>query len=185
MKHITNYSVEDHGIENAQYFAGDGVAYTRWDTCATGCGDTYNDALADALDDLATAEDCDSADLDRIESAERAGDDDDRDTVESVLAESTDDETDDGESDLHYYVTVYVSVRDDDDEPQEEDYILSPCGQLGGRTSVSQSGKCLGVFDDDGAALAFVRDHMETSKFWPNVWIMSDHGNAHLVDMSK
>lgn len=29
-----------------------------------------------------------------------------------------------------------------------------------------------------------VRLFMNREKFWPNVWFISDHGNAHLIDLS-
>jgi hypothetical protein len=30
-----------------------------------------------------------------------------------------------------------------------------------------------------------VRAYMERTQFWPNVWFISDHGNAHLMDLSE
>jgi len=30
-----------------------------------------------------------------------------------------------------------------------------------------------------------VRQYMERSQFWPNCWFISDHGNAHLMDLSE
>lgn len=30
-----------------------------------------------------------------------------------------------------------------------------------------------------------VRQYMERTQFWPNVWFISDHGNAHLMDLSE
>lgn len=30
-----------------------------------------------------------------------------------------------------------------------------------------------------------VRAFMKKDKFFPNVWFISDHGNAHLIDISK
>lgn len=32
---------------------------------------------------------------------------------------------------------------------------------------------------------AAVRQFMERSQFWPNCWFISDHGNAHLIDLSE
>jgi hypothetical protein len=64
-----------------------------------------------------------------------------------------------------------------DEEMLEEDYKLTPCGHLGGKTGVSQSGKFLGEFDDNESALAFVRERMEQEQFWPDIWWVSDHGN--------
>jgi len=64
----------------------------------------------------------------------------------------------------------------------EDDYQLTPCGHLGGRTAVSQYGKCIGEFPDNSAALAHVSAHMEANKFWPGIWWVSDHGNAWQID---
>lgn len=64
-----------------------------------------------------------------------------------------------------------------DDEPAEGDYVLSPCGPLGGRTAVSVIGEgFLDDFADDDAAEAFVRDRMKTEGFFPNVYTQDDHG---------
>ena len=68
-------------------------------------------------------------------------------------------------------------------EPTEGDYTLSPCGRLGGKTAVGiVGGKFLGEFADDETALAFVADHGTRAQFFPAVWNVSDHGNAHLVE---
>lgn len=53
MKKITDYSVIDHGVENSQYFQGCGVAFTKFEDVSTGIGDTYDQALDNALDSLA------------------------------------------------------------------------------------------------------------------------------------
>jgi len=36
--------------------------------------------------------------------------------------------------------------------------------------------------DDHKAAL---RAYMERTQFWPNVWFISDHGNAHLITLTE
>lgn len=36
------------------------------------------------------------------------------------------------------------------------------------------------TFFDEDAALRAIRARMERDKYWPNVWRISDHGNAHL-----
>lgn len=50
---ILEWSLEDHGIDNPQYFQGHGVSCTDWDDCATGCGDNPREAGEDALEQLA------------------------------------------------------------------------------------------------------------------------------------
>lgn len=73
----------------------------------------------------------------------------------------------------------------DDDEPGEEDYTLSDCGRLGANTAVGIVGSRFhSVFATDDEALDFIRERMEKVQFWPNVWRISDHGNAHRIDVS-
>jgi len=66
-------------------------------------------------------------------------------------------------------------------EPNEEDATISPSGPLGARTSASYGHKHLGVYDSEEDALAAIADAMRAANFWPNVWTISDHGNAHLI----
>jgi hypothetical protein len=40
----------------------------------------------------------------------------------------------------------------------------------------------IGPFSDYKAAL---RAFMDRVQFWPNAWFISDHGNAHLIDLSE
>jgi hypothetical protein len=42
--------------------------------------------------------------------------------------------------------------------------------------------KFLGRFDSVNAA---IRAYMDRVQFWPNCWFISDHGNAHLMDLSE
>jgi hypothetical protein len=68
----------------------------------------------------------------------------------------------------------------EEDEPVfEADIFLESTGTLGGKTSVSAEGKHLGDFSDDVEAIEFVKLWMEENKYWPNVWMVSDHGNIH------
>lgn len=45
--------VEDHGVDHCQYFPGAGLAFTDYEDCATGTGNTPREALEDALEALA------------------------------------------------------------------------------------------------------------------------------------
>jgi hypothetical protein len=66
----------------------------------------------------------------------------------------------------------------DDEEPEPGDYILTPCGHLGGKIAVSQvDGKFLGEFLEHKDAEKFIANHMNAESYWPNVWWISDHGN--------
>lgn len=67
-------------------------------------------------------------------------------------------------------------------EPEREDYCYGPSGVLGGVTQVWEyGGKHLGMFREEEDALQFIRDEMERTQYFPNVWFISDHGNAHLA----
>lgn len=50
---ITDYQITDYGIEHAQYFQGHGVSFTKWEHSTLGCGDTYAEALNDAMEQAA------------------------------------------------------------------------------------------------------------------------------------
>ena len=65
---------------------------------------------------------------------------------------------------------------------QDGDYILTPCGQLGGRTAVYQGGKMIGDFSETDLALGYIRLHMDLKLYWPNIWWESDHGNCWQID---
>jgi len=49
----TDYEITDYGIDNADSFQGHGTSFTRFEHCALGCGDSYGEALEDALDSAA------------------------------------------------------------------------------------------------------------------------------------
>lgn len=53
MKTITDYQIVDYGIENAQYFQGHGVSFTKYHYSSLGCGDDYRTAMEEALEDAA------------------------------------------------------------------------------------------------------------------------------------
>lgn len=63
MKRVKEFCVYFHGVEHEQYFQGHGVAFTRYTECATGIGNTPNEALEDCLEQLACAHDWDVEDL--------------------------------------------------------------------------------------------------------------------------
>jgi hypothetical protein len=73
---------------------------------------------------------------------------------------------------------------DEEHEPTEGDYTMTPTGPLGSLISVGQvEGKHLGTFATDDGARQFIRDRMEREQFWPNVWNVSDHGNWDLTEV--
>ncbi len=86
---------------------------------------------------------------------------------------------------------AYGDLDEDDkcddcvDSPEPGDYTITPCGSLGGMSGVGViEGKFIGEFDCDTEAIVAIRRIMDEEKFWPNIWIVSDHGNwtLHLED---
>ena len=74
-------------------------------------------------------------------------------------------------------------IGDDDDqcdgEPEEDDYVTEDHQRF------FQYGKlALTVAEGKPWASALVA-HMRHERFWPDVWWISDHGNAHLLDMCE
>jgi len=68
-----------------------------------------------------------------------------------------------------------------EEQPEEEDYIISNSGTLGGRTSVSiYGGKHLATFGDEEDAENFLRKRMDQESFYPRVWFFDDHGGYTL-----
>ena len=49
----TDYEITDYGIENTDYFQGHGTSFTKYEHCSLGYGDTYSEALDDALEQAA------------------------------------------------------------------------------------------------------------------------------------
>ena len=66
-------------------------------------------------------------------------------------------------------------------EPEEGDYTTED------HRHFYQFGKLVvTVPDDDGYDWrVFVSEHMEQEEYYPNVWFISDHGNAHLLTFAE
>lgn len=72
---------------------------------------------------------------------------------------------------------------DEYEGPSDGDYQINPVGQLGSKTAAGiVKGRYLGTFDTDEQALRAIREHGNRANYRPNVWNVSDHGNAHLVE---
>ena len=77
-----------------------------------------------------------------------------------------------------------MSMFNNNDEPCDEDIVLSSCGPLGSRTSAGQvAGEWIGEFRTTDDAISAVKAWMETNKFWPTVWYCSDHGNMSVMTL--
>ena len=53
MRTITDYEIINHGIEHSDYFQGCGTAFTGFTDVVTGIGNSEQEALGDAMDQLA------------------------------------------------------------------------------------------------------------------------------------
>ena len=95
MKKIEEYEILNHGVENSQYFQGCGTAYTEFTDKATGIGNTYSEALDDALESLAQ-NDWDVSTIDEQEEKPAK-----EETCEDVLGEESAEDT-------YWYVSVRV-----------------------------------------------------------------------------
>lgn len=62
-------------------------------------------------------------------------------------------------------------------EPTEDDYTT------GDHRKFYQNGKLVLDLDEDEDHKEKVKEHMEANQFWPNVWFISDHGNAHIMEL--
>lgn len=67
MKKIAEYKILDHGVEHCQYFEGCGVAFTEFDECFTGSGNSFKEALDDACEQMYQNEVADSKESHRLE----------------------------------------------------------------------------------------------------------------------
>lgn len=103
---IKEFEVIDHGIDHAQYFQGCGIAYTKFDRVATGCGENATEAFEDALEQIAM----DGFDVQPIEEsadgklftsieAQKA-------SVEAYLDKQQVPEEDREDCELYYYVSI-------------------------------------------------------------------------------
>lgn len=87
MKRIRDYKLEWQGVHYPDYFQGAGTAYTDWNVCFTGCGETAKEASEDALEQAAQ---CDY-DVENVE----------------IWGECND-ETVKAPEEAYHYVTIYL-----------------------------------------------------------------------------
>ena len=66
-------------------------------------------------------------------------------------------------------------------EPESHDCFFTSSGPLGSRTSVSINEKFIGEYSSQDDAEEAARCWIEDNNFYPNCWIVSDHGNYHLT----
>jgi hypothetical protein len=127
-----DFEWEDIGIDNSQYFRGRGVAYTSWDVVYVGTGDNPAEAASDALDQVAyswkitdeinnAAPDAEtpsaSAEVHEQIRNEAASEVDREDyetdeDYEAAVDEKAEEMLEMAESDLYYYVALYLREYD-------------------------------------------------------------------------
>lgn len=114
-KKVTEYQLVDHGVDGSQYFPGCGVAFTSFEHVATGCGDTFKEALDDCLESIAQ----DDVDAEALEALLIADGFDVNDESRSAIAECrkanghlSDEEFEDDSQDwdVYYYVSIRYNV---------------------------------------------------------------------------
>lgn len=71
-------------------------------------------------------------------------------------------------------------AEDAEEGPEPGDYLLSDTGPLGSRTMLTEhEGGFIGEYATREEAEEVIRARMEAEQFYPNVWVISDHGNIH------
>lgn len=114
-QHITAYEVSDLGINHPQYFPGFGTSLTPYTYSAVGIGDTYNEALSDALDMIAQSHDIANGELDIIEDIEKLPEaENSRTSVSMELTDGDEDEDDYAEDYPQYYVGIRYNLSDEE-----------------------------------------------------------------------
>lgn len=66
-------------------------------------------------------------------------------------------------------------MKDTFDAPEEGDYTTAD------HEHFYQFGKLVFVVSEEEEWPPTLKAHMNCEQFWPNVWWISDHGNAHLI----
>lgn len=111
--------------------------------------------------------------------------------LQAIIANSVpdaDDEEDERECSMCGQLMRYDPLKNSDlclycsdlqpDEPEQGDWFTADYV-----TFHEWEGKGLVIAGDDWQKT--LREYMDAEKFWPSVWFISDHGNAHLLQMEK
>jgi hypothetical protein len=114
---VNAFELLDHGVEHAQYFQGCGVAFTKFDNVATGCGDNFSEALNDALEQIAMSEDKINVEDLEAQINEEYGFKSSKDwptlpSADEVFRKANDmTEDEENDSELYYYVSIRYNVE--------------------------------------------------------------------------
>jgi hypothetical protein len=78
---------------------------------------------------------------------------------------------------------------EEEEEPEDGDYIISDCGALGSCTQVCvfcghwADKAHAKLFDTEEAAEKAIKADMEAQNYWPDVWRQDDHGGMSRYEM--
>lgn len=79
---------------------------------------------------------------------------------------------------MPYYDWIDFDFKD---EPVDGDFTITPCGSLGCMSGLGRiEGNFVGEFNCDDDAVDAAKQIMQDEQFWPNIWMVSDHGNWSL-----
>lgn len=103
---ITDYQLIDYGIEHEQYFTGHSCAFSNYEHCVTGTGDTPGEALRDAIS--------------QMQELHTGLDTSDFEDEEAEYLQASEPSVE-GQEGFHYYVSVNFNVGESvEDEEGEE-----------------------------------------------------------------
>jgi hypothetical protein len=68
---------------------------------------------------------------------------------------------------------------DEPTEPEEDDITTTD------HVRFYQNGKLVLTVEEDADYVTALQLYMESENFWPNCWFISDHGNAHLLEIGE
>ncbi len=111
LRYPVEFQITNHGPYHAQYFPGHGISHTSFEHCVTGCGGAPDEALTDALEQLAMAGEWDIDPIEKSLEAEEifASNKDAHDDCEPSFINPPEDWHD--ECEMYWYVSVDIRVR--------------------------------------------------------------------------
>ena len=94
------------------------------------------------------------------------------DALESGVFYTNDDDADDADD-------TEEEADSEPQEPEEGDYTTSDHVHfyVDGKLVLTVPG------GEEGDHVAALKAHMEQEGYWPNAWFISDHGNAHRIEL--
>lgn len=107
-----------------------------------------------------------------------------RKSLQSILDSDDDPDVEfDVRSDLDPDDFVQVEEGDPPDEPEEEDLLTDDCVRFF-RKGFEHHGSVI-VVAEDADWRREVKRYMLREQWYPNIWLVSDHGNFHLLSLNE